>query len=356
MIVPPQKYPRGERVAAARREFLRQNAHFEDQEALPIFALREVPPIGIIRDPREELSRSSAIAHKEALRWQTEHVNRLLLGRAIDAVAWILADAGATQKVSSIKLVRITGLRGKYLSRFGLSPFMVEIESGLFLLLKERLAPIADWFGIGICVTRFRHLEEFTEGQIGGVLVDSDRRFFVTCSHCASNYPAQLVHYKALLVPHTFEPDVALLYSTISHAQHPSYPREVAAEDEDPWLKGVTKLVRRPGGTRTGYTVTTSGWVNYSGRIHEFPHVHVSAHVQLIMDAFVWPPWGKRFGQEGHSGSFVVDAEYPRWAGLLVGGSGYHKITYAAIARPLVKFLTLQAQLGDDVRAFTEEG
>jgi hypothetical protein len=357
LVIPPQQGDRGEITAAARRDFLRANVRFDDQDALPIFAVREVPPAGIIRDRRQELSRPSAIAHRETLRWQLEQDSRLLLGRTIDAVAWILDDVGLSHKVSTIRLVKVTGFLGRYLRSVGLSPYIVQIESevGVKGYLKNRLAPIADWFGIGVCLAPVRELTEFAEGQIGGSLREHDRKFFVTCSHCVDAHPANSVFFRSELAAHTFQPDVALLACADESGKHRHFSLEVEPIDEDPWLKGADRLVRRPGGRGVGYTFSTAGWARYSGRVHEFPHILVSAHVRVILDAFAWPPWRKLFSGPGDSGSFVIDADHRRWAGLLVAGAKHHKITYAAIALPLLRFLTLQVHLGQSVKSFTEE-
>jgi hypothetical protein len=247
-----------------------------------------------------------------------------------------------------IRLIPIRVFSKRYLKRRGIFPFLVEIESHEYELLREYFESIKDWLGIGIVVREpfgenVLSRCEFAgaaEGRVGGHIrfgAQEIQERLVTCSHVVSQ---QCIHsvYRSDLKAETIEPDVALL---IPNGK--CFGRKFELSSVDPVKTCDSSLILAgglqclPGGKGRGVIFAIGMWAEYSGRVHKFPHFQIQPRVKIWFDLVKWPPWRRYFSRPGESGSWVVTGK--SWLGLLVGANDFHRLSFAAISGPLLGFL-----------------
>ena len=338
-----------ESAATARRSYLAELLGSREQP--PRHEILELPD-ELGRAPRLELSEGEAHAQAAALRWQLTHDAYLLVGRVMDAVLSLsrLKGIPAGLLASQIRLSRL---------KAHTFPFEVRIATDYHVFLDIELSRFREWLGIGVSTEPpVRAKELGIRGQCvrrdgkagclgGGLLIpDSDcGDYFLTCAHVVSPDCDTAVQRADLSRSDTLEPDSALICRHLpeicpcfsGRVWQRGQPVRPVPTDVDS-LRSLGPVQRTPGPSGHGRVDLPVPWVEYSDRLHRFPHIQIKSDVRRIMDLFYWPPWQTGFSSHGDSGSWVITADN-RWLGMIVAGTDLTRLSYAVLAEPLLDYL-----------------
>jgi hypothetical protein len=359
MVVSRPIFGAAQEAAQSRRRFLERALGSTDDPRL-----REIiEPVPGLDVAPGELSSREAYAQAISLRWQLTDDAFLLMGRVMDVVLSLAHrdDLSAGRLATRIKLVPDEGRD---------FPFLVVIETNATELLQRELSAVESWLGVGVAVQEPIEANYFGQGKcqmsggqggwLGGLVeFDGSERFFVTCSHVVSEHCGSLFT-RSLLKTETYEPDAALLHSTIPRGCFEATP---PFTNVTPVSESAARLLRKKhcrlrARARRGRIGEVIGWAEFSNRTHFFPHVQISPDVTILLECLAWPPWGRHFSRKGDSGSWVLSGK-DTWLGMIVGGNTFRHLSYAVLSEPLLGYLqTLNPQgpnLSRQAAAYVEE-
>jgi hypothetical protein len=354
-------------LAVARASERRRRVTEALAEAGPDGVLRreflEIPPQmdGLERrflaDYREEAS-----AQMARLRWQMRADERLLIERLVDAIV-IFQRQARSAPWSNIPLafaVEDPLIRlhcDKSLERKGLFPWKAIIETEAPQVYMRVLAPIRDWFAIGVefAPKSFPRLLAKCEeangepGSVGG-LVEANETYKMTCAHVLAPGCKSVA---LLSFPDSNKrdiPDVALLPVSAHCFQLPSpVPKlalSCATNDIVRACMDDGTIVKKLNGLHKG----CSGFVYEPvpilpaavyGKSVRFPHLKIRPNTRTYLFGLLTLPLGHRtFSEGGDSGSWAIESKGGSWLGMVVAAND--EATYIVEAAPLLEYLELE--------------
>jgi hypothetical protein len=319
--------------------------------------------------PRElfPISEAEGAAQMAVFRWQRKDPLLLRLARTADTVFDLVEgdDPSGARPRSKADSVSLTMVRvpatARLLARFrGRDPgprqpcviVRSHYPDWARALLKDRAA----WLGIATAIEPPRAFEQSgrcrtsgLKGEVGGVLASPRDEVGLTCAHTLGE-GCRSVKHRARLKEHTLEPDVATIVP---------WSRCLPAADADgvfaPCDKSAAKLLRgervvmTPSGRR-GRVVEITHGATYSGRVHDFPHAQIRKDLRAFLD--IPPFWDLTYSRPGDSGSWIVTGD-GQWLGVAVAACGFTRLSYAALAAPVVDYLVAVGAVGNDVTCRT---
>ena len=320
--------------------------------------LVEFPPGNEFLDDQPLSDDPSEVQFAETIRLQTEQqLGALahLLARVTDALEAAIADAARVQRLPRAVLIglhspavyasRVPPLVRAEASRF---PWRAVVQCTRREWMLERLAPWANWFGIGVDVEQANvvapHVCKYG-GQLGRLAgQDSVNGAAVvwTCAHVISP-TCPSARYSVPLGRDPSLPDFALIGSDnpcwktpprIGTVASPSELERLATDPQHRVVREPVGLTTRRGGSIQGllghWGISLAGGFAHYGIFCRFPSLIVTRRRTLLdIGQFA----GHRtFSAPGHSGSLVRDADTHRAVGMIVAGSGPNSFAHQASA------------------------
>jgi hypothetical protein len=308
------------------------------------------------------LSDAEAAAQLATFRWQMDDPLLLRLGRVADTLADLTARAdspyGSIVWSVSLRLVRLPLLLRPIAAYRGhgsaaRAPCVV-VQTHAPDVVRSRLRGLARWLDVAVAVEPPRLYYETARcevsgrrGAVGGSLRAGAEHVGVTCAHTLGR-ACHSRTFSAQLDPYTLEPDIALLASGPCFGNFPTAQPVVPCDLQAAKLLAETEVRMVPSGKR-GKVLDVSMTATYERRTHDFPHVLIGRKVMTVFDLRL--PWGLHFSVPGDSGSWVMD-EQGRWLGVLVAANEDRRMSYAAVAAPVLTYLDEARAIGPGPQCF----
>ncbi|MDX6560057.1 MAG: hypothetical protein QOF72_3106 [Blastocatellia bacterium] len=293
-----------------------------------------------------------AVAHGATLRWERASGEaELLFGRASDAVRAVMGRLRISDQSVSLSLRPLGGWEMRP-TRY---PWIVSIGyEGPSEPLKEALANLRSWIGIGIEISKPIKPIPFgvcgsptrcaitCNGTIAGVLRDSStnpaKEYLITCDHVVPRSCTNLAAPRPKIIKADAPDAVLLLGNSPCFQLHHALTAvpAIGAEGIERAVLKRTFLHRLGGisGRTRGIIVFPRVTFPFGEGISTFP----AFCARLYRRKFFWfVPWPlrKSFSLPGDSGSWVVIKRPPndaQWAGMVQSGNGFDTVVLHSTA------------------------
>jgi len=359
-IIPDSSINHARFRARERREWLLQILA-ETKNSIPNWIVEETPPE---TRSSERLSISDFPAELYGqlarLRWQLSSEALLLLERVTDAVLQILDVRSNSNfpRPIAVKLAFSGARQGS--QKF---PWRVIVCSFERERLQRGLAPLADWFGIGVDIDEPTFVTPLGRclvgydakfGLVGGIL-RYDEPYAVTCGHVISSSCNSTSGHLASVhtLPYsgvTSIPDAVLLQTNTPCFEVPDEAAEPVSAALPSWVEHCI-LARVPvrqshpnsqshiaGRIKTVVSVSTIG-----EQLYRFPQSEIIPRsISYFFGLLKFPLFKRYFSYPGDSGAWVREAQSGAWIGMVTAGDD-HGSTYLSDAHSLARYFGLLA-------------
>jgi hypothetical protein len=323
-------------------------------------ALLELPEgFPLYEAPDEEIPRHEAAARQVTLEWQLSDPQLLLLARVCDAVDALMRQLNSPagqpelpidERVNIRKFHPVVTLRPvpKTARRLepDLFPWRVVIEAGEPATLAGQLGQYANWYGVGVHVTKGRPVKRTGAcihgggaGMIGGIVQIGNKSYGLTCSHViGEDCPGIRTPLKGK--DNVWSPDAVLLPldgPCLTAPKEPWQPVSPVSWTETNKLvkaRAVACMHNARGRLRTGNMQSPTLLASFDdGSWVEFPTIEIQRRPAP------YPP--RPFSKPGDSGTWVTlrDAA-DQWVGMVVGGNPGGN-TYCHLSGPLLRLFEI---------------